>query len=995
MGLGLQQVQENPVPEARCLKRHAGLGPDGLGAIYITDFSNPASPATSTFLNVATDLSINVGNIPSNSARGLVGDKTQPSRDSLAFVRTGKVGMGDLEISEDGNTLYFINLFDKKLYTIDITQYNENGTKPTSADQQSFEISANCAGGEFRPWALKVYNGKVYVGAVCDAQASKNKSDLRAFVYQFDNGSFTQIFDFPLTYPKGFPNRSYPERTGWFPWSDNFDDMLPKPDQAFSNGIDVIYPSPMLTDIEFDIDGSMVLGFGDRVGMQGGDKNYRPGGTSTALYTVNSVGGDILRAFFSNGAFVLENNAKAGPNVGDGPGNNQGPGFGEFYNDNFTNANDSLIFHAEEVMGALALKPGSGEVSVTVIDPINGNAFAGGIRYMDNSTGEVTGAYNVYKTRSVSGNPNTDGTFAKATGLGDVELACGVLEIMEIGNRVWVDQDKDGVQDACEKGLKNVNVALYKGSALIATTKTDSLGEYYFSSKAKLKNGTWSGTGADTMLIPETDYKIVFGRNNNQTSANGDTLKIASAGKFLLTQKDATANSGNDLNDSDAAKEGIAGGNYATISLTTEKVGTSNHTYDAGFYCIEPEVEFAITEVRATCDGDVAQNDGKLQLTASALPYDKFRIKTGAGAFTGDTAYATATAIGTTFPKILRNNVPNAGATYKIRFYLGECCYKDTVITVAPVSCEPTPEFGGWDFTCEDGVKVETIGKGFTINNNNPPSTCPSGDQAGTGTIAIPNGASSDSVYVEAVYRSGNPGPTINFLDADNNSYPASRTEVRQIGSNELKAWVYRAKVPATDSVSVTETNDFCHLQSMVAYVFRQQNGMASIGRFANVRGYLDTVTIKIPLPVLTKPSDITLCVPISELTDDGRLLEIFATAGGISKDTVINGPDATLGTCCVAIPKVKLIDVPVGTDTVTIEVRSKNNTYQSFVVASAISANVECDKKGSLGDFVWKDLNDNGKQDDDEPGVDEVKVVLTRPTTRDNRMSRSIVLKR
>ncbi|WP_207104709.1 SdrD B-like domain-containing protein [Arundinibacter roseus] len=32
---------------------------------------------------------------------------------------------------------------------------------------------------------------------------------------------------------------------------------------------------------------------------------------------------------------------------------------------------------------------------------------------------------------------------------------------------------------------------------------------------------------------------------------------------------------------------------------------------------------------------------------------------------------------------------------------------------------------------------------------------------------------------------------------------------------------------------------------------------------------------------------------------------------------------------------------------------------------------------KGSLGDFVWKDLNDNGQQDDGEPGVNGVKVIL------------------
>ncbi len=32
---------------------------------------------------------------------------------------------------------------------------------------------------------------------------------------------------------------------------------------------------------------------------------------------------------------------------------------------------------------------------------------------------------------------------------------------------------------------------------------------------------------------------------------------------------------------------------------------------------------------------------------------------------------------------------------------------------------------------------------------------------------------------------------------------------------------------------------------------------------------------------------------------------------------------------------------------------------------------------KGSIGDFVWKDLNDNGQQNAGEPGVNGVKVIL------------------
>lgn len=207
------------------MKRHAGLGPQGLGGIYVTNYTNPALPVTASFLNVTTDLGINIGTVASNSTRGLQADKTLPSRDNDAFAKIGKVGMGDLDISDDGNTLWFVNMFDKKLYSVDITQYNQNGTtKPTAANVSSFTIPATCTGGEYRPWALKVYNGKVYVGGICDAQSSGNKSNLRASVYELNGNTFTQIFDFPLTYPKGYPAAANRDITGWYPWTDDFDD---------------------------------------------------------------------------------------------------------------------------------------------------------------------------------------------------------------------------------------------------------------------------------------------------------------------------------------------------------------------------------------------------------------------------------------------------------------------------------------------------------------------------------------------------------------------------------------------------------------------------------------------------------------------------------------------------------------------------------------------------------------------------------------------------
>ncbi|MVM38912.1 hypothetical protein GO730_17465 [Spirosoma sp. HMF3257] len=368
-------------------------------------------------------------------------------------------------------------------------------------------------GGTRRIWGLKTYQGKVYIGTVCDASTSKDKSDLRAVVYAYtpgtgnslgSGGTYTVVFDFPLTYPKGAPDRTDFSLRGWFPWEDTFANLRVVGTDNF-----IINPQPILTSIEFDIDGSMVLGFNDRTGLQLGYQNFSPNPPNETHYS-NISGGDILRAYFSNGTYVLENGGKAGPNTGSSTNNNQGPGGGEFYNDDFYYG--GALVHAENVNGSVAIRPGSGEVVASTMDPLNDQAWSGGLRYLSNTTGwytsgsNATSAYVVYRTVDGDG-----GTFGKATGLGGVALNCDLPNYLQIGNRAWLDSNQNGEQDPDEKGLQGVNVSLYQGTTVIATTTTDANGEYYF---------TYTPTasafpGSTTALLPNTTYQIMFGTGGN------------------------------------------------------------------------------------------------------------------------------------------------------------------------------------------------------------------------------------------------------------------------------------------------------------------------------------------------------------------------------------------------------------------------------------------------------------------------------------------------
>lgn len=68
---------------------------------------------------------------------------------------------------------------------------------------------------------------------------------------------------------------------------------------------------------------------------------------------------------------------------------------------------------------------------------------------------------------------NTTVAFGKATGFGDIVGAC-IEPPIEIGNRVWNDTNKNGLQDAGEQGLPDVRLVLYNNvCTAIGTAVTD------------------------------------------------------------------------------------------------------------------------------------------------------------------------------------------------------------------------------------------------------------------------------------------------------------------------------------------------------------------------------------------------------------------------------------------------------------------------------------------------------------------------------------------
>ena len=128
-------------------------------------------------------------------------------------------------------------------------------------------------------------------------------------------------------------------------------------------GDEVGFPQPMLSDIEFDETGNMILGLRDRFGDQFGQMQLNPNGANDGtganggLYRADGIG-DILRAT-PNGANWSLSQTEA----------TNGSEF--FPGDNYT---ESGVAHDETSNGGLVILPGSTQVATTTMDPINNRA---------------------------------------------------------------------------------------------------------------------------------------------------------------------------------------------------------------------------------------------------------------------------------------------------------------------------------------------------------------------------------------------------------------------------------------------------------------------------------------------------------------------------------------------------------------------------------------------------------------------------------------------
>ncbi len=452
---------------AAYLKRSVSLSLVGLGAIWEYRFGTGAWSLATVVPNVGSDT------------------RTTPDLNDTGMIeQVGHVGLGDLEVSPDGRTLYAMNLA-----TRSIARYDISGGAPVALPDLSIPLSVISASptvqADLRPFAIGfvpvydpqgVHRPTLLVGMVDSVARSPSGMSFSptwiyptAYVLEYNEDTTTSIGSWRISVAQNLnatglstretsstffqPGRPLYTR-GWNPW---FPMSFAKSSHVGTAPLTTVrFPEPMLTDITVTRDGqTMFVGLRDRTADQLFSR-VSPSGEFSSI-----AQGDILTYKLIGGIWML-----------------QGDSYSDFFNDNSHMYTGSTPAHIENLMGIAAISMGgmgpSGFSEQLMTTALLG-AETSGVRVYAATGGGIV----AQQTIATSANPGG----GKAASLGDVEFLCSYALV---GGRVWQDVTANGVQDAGESAFAGVTLDVFAGQGsdangpALATLTTDAGGNYLF-----------------------------------------------------------------------------------------------------------------------------------------------------------------------------------------------------------------------------------------------------------------------------------------------------------------------------------------------------------------------------------------------------------------------------------------------------------------------------------------------------------------------------------
>ncbi|RLD42291.1 MAG: hypothetical protein DRI88_11820, partial [Bacteroidetes bacterium] len=283
----------------------------------------------------------------------------------------------------------------------------------------------------------------------------------------------------------------------------------------------------------------------------------------------------------------------------------------------------------------IALVDSSGATIATTQTDINGSYIF---------TDVEPGTYTVVETQPVGlanvseneggadndpGNSTLDNIISVVVGIGENDVNNDFVEEVgvTIGDRVWNDENGDGIQDPTETntaGLDGIVVNLYNiQDTLIATTTTDFNGEYLFSDYPE---DTYY-IGFDLATLPahygvtqpnqgsddtnDSDVFIATGMTGSDYLAPGEDNRTFDMGIYLLGTISGTVLE--DINDDDIGDKPMAGVEIVLYDANGNEVARTLTAADGTYIFTDlPQGVYTIRETQPSGYLDVGETDGDL-----------------------------------------------------------------------------------------------------------------------------------------------------------------------------------------------------------------------------------------------------------------------------------------------------------------------------------------------------------------------------------------------
>ena len=197
--------------------RNGLVGPSGGGALYRIDLE---TGRTTTWQRLAAGPTIH---------------PSMTKLDTSSASWAGRIGLGDVEVSEDATQLFVVNLFNRRIHRFSL---------PDGAPLPSLAIGSGAEpwSPSARPMGLAFRDGWLYHGVVNSGEQGIGPFEAVVYRSRADGSAMKDVARLDL-------NIRISRTQRWWPWTGS----------GLSSN-----PQPMLSDIEMTDDGDMVLGIHDR-----------------------------------------------------------------------------------------------------------------------------------------------------------------------------------------------------------------------------------------------------------------------------------------------------------------------------------------------------------------------------------------------------------------------------------------------------------------------------------------------------------------------------------------------------------------------------------------------------------------------------------------------------------------------------------------------------------------------------------------------------------